>query len=185
MRITLTTPSIAIYSNCRGRTIEKILKKIGVPAYYQAGKTTFIFKVRDHTFSKYAKFSYEITFILYTRTYMWVSGRRGYLFSTYAKFSKKLTFLNSWYAHVRIPYISVFSSNAGKYEPEKLRIRTLFTQWLLRNDARVLAVWWFYHCHPNLPMLGNNRSSTIIWNDTTVWCLCCLILKNFISSVCL
>ena len=27
-------------------------------------------------------------------------------------------------------YLSVFSPNAGKYEPEKLRIRILFTQWL-------------------------------------------------------
>ena len=26
-------------------------------------------------------------------------------------------------------YLSVFSVNAGKYGPEKLRIRTLFTQW--------------------------------------------------------
>ena len=27
------------------------------------------------------------------------------------------------------PYLSVFSPNTGKYGPEKLRIRTLFTQW--------------------------------------------------------
>ena len=27
------------------------------------------------------------------------------------------------------PYLSVFSPNAGKYKPEKLRIRTLFTQY--------------------------------------------------------
>ena len=27
------------------------------------------------------------------------------------------------------PYLSVFSPNAGKYGPEKLRIRTLFRQW--------------------------------------------------------
>ena len=26
------------------------------------------------------------------------------------------------------PYLSVFSPNSAKYEPEKLRIRTLFTQ---------------------------------------------------------
>ena len=26
------------------------------------------------------------------------------------------------------PYLSVFSPNARKYEPEKLRVRTLFTQ---------------------------------------------------------
>ena len=31
------------------------------------------------------------------------------------------------------PYISAFSPNAGKHEPEKLRIRTIFTQW----------IWWY------------------------------------------
>ena len=30
-------------------------------------------------------------------------------------------------------YLSLFSANVGKYEPEKLRIRTLFTQWLSSN----------------------------------------------------
>ena len=29
------------------------------------------------------------------------------------------------------PYLSVFSPDAGKYGPQKLRIQTLFTQWLM------------------------------------------------------
>ena len=38
-------------------------KKIGVPVYYQVGKR-FIFKVKDHPFGTYVKFSYEITFFI-------------------------------------------------------------------------------------------------------------------------
>ena len=45
-------------------------------------------------------------------------------------------------------YLSAFSPNAGKYEPEKLRIRTLFTPWLheisiirhTTNDYRSFAI---------------------------------------------
>ena len=35
------------------------------------------------------------------------------------------------------PYLSIFSPNAGKYWPEKLRIRTFFTQWDLSTTLHV------------------------------------------------
>ena len=58
----------------------------------------------------------------------------------------------TWYFLVRIfPHsdwiqrdtecFSVFSSNAGKYEPEKLWIQTLFTQWLLVLFTNVNPFW--------------------------------------------
>ena len=37
-----------------------------------------------------------------------------------------------------IPYLSVFSPNAGKYGPEKLRIRTLFSQWF-----SIISFWLY------------------------------------------
>ena len=36
------------------------------------------------------------------------------------------------------PHFPVFSPNAGKYGPEKLRIRTLFTQWVLSWISKIL-----------------------------------------------
>ena len=33
------------------------------------------------------------------------------------------------------PYLSVFSPNAGKYGPEKIRIWTLFTQWMFAEES--------------------------------------------------
>ena len=38
-------------------------------------------------------------------------------------------------------YLFVFSSNAGKYGSEKLRIRTFFTQWLLQNNAPTFYIF--------------------------------------------
>ena len=40
------------------------------------------------------------------------------------------------------PYLSVFSPNAGKYGPEKLRIRTLFTQCLSLTLNISLIEYW-------------------------------------------
>ena len=48
-------------------------------------------------------------------------------------------FLHSDWIRRNTEYVSVFSPNAGKYGPEKLRIWTLFTQWLLRNTVRCNA----------------------------------------------
>ena len=33
------------------------------------------------------------------------------------------------------PYFPVFSPNAGKYGPEKIRIWTLFTQWMFAEES--------------------------------------------------
>ena len=44
------------------------------------------------------------------------------------------------------PYLSVFSLNAGKFGPEKLRIRTLFTQWdsfKYQNSVLIGAIFVF------------------------------------------
>ena len=46
------------------------------------------------------------------------------------------------------PYLSVFSPNAEKFGPEKLRIRTLFTQW--RDSRKYDISYW---------RLGNIKSS--------------------------
>ena len=35
------------------------------------------------------------------------------------------------------PYLSVFSPNTGKYTPDKLRIRTFFTQWIPQTLERL------------------------------------------------
>ena len=39
------------------------------------------------------------------------------------------------------PYLSVFSTNEGKYGPEKLRMRTLFSYWY-----SWMLVWCLHHC---------------------------------------
>ena len=49
-------------------------------------------------------------------------------------------FFRSLFSRIRIdtdstPYLSVFSPNAGKYRPEKNKIRTLFTQWKTLEDS--------------------------------------------------
>ena len=43
-------------------------------------------------------------------------------------FTPKSSKQSHHYVNANTPYLSVFSLNAGKYGPEKLRIRTLFTQ---------------------------------------------------------
>ena len=57
---------------------------------------------------------------------------RDHPFSTFAKFSEKLTLRK------KCPYSeffwSVFSPNAGKYRPEKLRTQKLFTQCDISNS---------------------------------------------------
>ena len=45
-----------------------------------------------------------------------------------------LIFLHSDGIRRYMEYLSVFSSNAGKYGPEKLRIRTLLTQYLFLSE---------------------------------------------------
>ena len=50
-------------------------------------------------------------------------------------------------------YLSVFSPNVGKYRPEKLQIRTLFTYWLVYQsdrysyvfgNAKLILCFWLY-----------------------------------------
>ena len=68
------------------------------------------------------------------------------------------------------PYLFVCSPNAGKYGPGKLKIRTLFTQWLIRshNDeaAPFSKTWeensnrnWFglFHFHNHLKLTKMGR----------------------------
>ena len=51
----------------------------------------------------------------------------------------RIHLLNSYHSlREKCPYLSVFSLNAGKYGPEKLRIRTLFTQWLVLLFSNIL-----------------------------------------------
>ena len=54
-------------------------------------------------------------------------------------FNFKIRILRHPSLRVMCPYLeffwSVFSSNAGKYRPEKLRIRTLFTQCILNKGV--------------------------------------------------
>ena len=64
------------------------------------------------------------------------------------------------------PYLSVFSPNPGKYGPEKLRIRTLFTQCFFNKDShftRHSGRGTFSFCHTHL--FHNNDTS----NE---WLLC-------------
>ena len=46
-----------------------------------------------------------------------------------------------WY---RSTYLSVFSQNVWKYGPEKLRIWTLFTQWLLARYLPIKRGNWYH-----------------------------------------
>ena len=66
--------------------------------------------------------------LLQTKSYTWKQTNKGYK----TKLVDVLCFLNMSYyvksVHVRTPHLSVFSPNAGKYVPGKLRTRTLFTQ---------------------------------------------------------
>ena len=48
-------------------------------------------------------------------------------------------FFWSVFIHIRTDYRDVFSPNAGKYGPEKLRIRTLFTQWYFSIKKKSLS----------------------------------------------
>ena len=46
----------------------------------------------------------------------------------------------------RYPYLSVFSLNAGKYGPQKLRIQTFFTQWCSENVFHHLTITILNKC---------------------------------------
>ena len=68
-------------------------------------------------------------------------------------------------------YLFVFSSNAGKYKPEKLRIRILFTQCLLQSGVILYTFQARIPFLYPLKTLENFRFSTILWrhgNETLV-----------------
>ena len=53
-------------------------------------------------------------------------------------------------------YLFFFSSNAGKYEPEKLRIWTLFTQRILKLQNHQTLAMRYILVNKLMQLLGND-----------------------------
>ena len=80
-----------------------------------------------------------------------------------------------WFVLFRIrteygEYLTVFSPNAGKHGPEKLRIRTLFTQFMYKlamEDLPVLLLFAYFekvfaHSEPNIHLSRHYVSATLL-----------------------
>ena len=112
-------------------------------------------------------------------------GARDFCFETFTalKVSVFGVFLVHFFSHLdrkrRVTkYLSVFSSNAGKYGPEKLRICTLFKQWFFLPDVYALKYYplrvYMYRqdfseymsfeskCTKRPPLLLQARSATLL-----------------------
>ena len=83
-------------------------------------------------------------------------------------------FLTSDWIWKDTPYLSVFSPNEGKYGPEKLQIRTLFTQWLLliklawtlnySNARHKEDTWNLKNESSSFRMKDKRHPSLLMWN---------------------
>ena len=75
-----------------------------------------------------------------------------------------LIFPHSHWIRRDTPYLSVSSPNAGKYRPEKLRIRTLFTPEKLRK-RNLFMQWWreTIFGEKNLQDHGEDSIFTVKW----------------------
>ena len=70
------------------------------------------------------------------------------------------------------PYPSLFGPNVGKYGPEKLRIRTLFTQCLSRTYIHLFKIFWSGYLVPYFSPTHCCGSNTNL-----------LILKFFLADI--
>ena len=91
----------------------------------------------------YVSLIQEIASLTFQTSYHW--DKPSYL---YVKLDVRNLVIPIWWLSQN--YLSVFSPNARKYEPEKLWIRTLFTQWIV-----------FKLSHPKLN----------VYFHTFLWCL--------------
>ena len=73
-------------------------------------------------------------------------------------------------------YLSVFSPNTGKYEPEKLRIGTLFTQ----CGCRSIQAFVSFPKTKNLALAVKNYAKTYI----KVFCLIFLLSSKYFLKYC-
>ena len=72
-------------------------------------------------------------------------------------------FPNSDWIQRDTSYLSVFNRNAGKYGPEKLRIRTLFTQWCPRHINSMHFKYYGYYGKRGLGLylIGNKKRGKV------------------------
>ena len=102
--------------------------------------------------------------------------------------SKKLINSHDWVKSIRIrsfsgPYfpalgLSVFTPNAGKYRPEKLRIKTLFTQCIVVSGTLPKIEDGAFPNASDSNQMKNYNSS---WSPTIKYWLSQVILNRFIA----
>ena len=86
------------------------------------------------------------------------------------------------------PYLFVFSPNAEKYGPEKLRIQALFTSWIIPDQLRIIWKYWttathFYLKASKNKILGDFDEEIFDLNSASF--SLSITLKNANNSTCI